>query len=646
MGHGFGGVGGDAGEIGSGAAIADSFDLLRGLMQRPGYAFSDGEVLGNLRLLYSMASVVEAAKLMFVAELRTRPEAVAGARPGRAVQTFLTEALRVSGPQANRDVAAAEALASSSAELPLMAQALADGEVHREHVDVAVSTMRRLPRVLKRALFDPEPELAAQPECERPSESGEEQAGPQESEPSPESAQGSESGAEPAVGAEGEPEEADAHVLLTGAELVDTILTGQARLLPPTTVDRLGRQIVRRLDPTRAERFDADAYERRTCSITSDFAGMGIYRLVVDPATHAQLRALLAKWSAPRPESEAVDECGAVVHVKDVRAPGQRRADALVDLMFAGGATPPVQRPAGPTTDASPAAPAGESAATEPDTTEPDTAEADTAEPVSAERPDDWSDDWSEEWVADWPADEAAGSASEGPVGEGAAFFVAPPVVTAEVTIIATLDQFAAAFGASDPAARAAGAARMSLAGTVGDFAGSDIHPEVLARLSCDSPIRRIVVDGNRVPLHHGRSRRLASAAQKRALAVRDGGCVVPGCPAPPEWTEAHHLVPWEHGGLTDVDAMVLLCARHHTAHHAGVYDIELRDGVAWVRVPAWQDVRRRWLANISATHGSLAERVARVMSSKPRLPWGTWGSGESGESDRTDGSSGSSAAA
>src|SRR3954470_7829892 len=68
---------------------------------------------------------------------------------------FLTEALHESRAQANRDVAAARALMSGDAELPRMAEALAWGEVSPEHVTVAVSTLRQVPKALKTKPVEP-----------------------------------------------------------------------------------------------------------------------------------------------------------------------------------------------------------------------------------------------------------------------------------------------------------------------------------------------------------------------------------------------------------------------------------------------------------------------------------------------------------
>ena len=108
---------------------------------------------------------------------------------------------------------------------------------------------------------------------------------------------------------------------MTGVQAIDDLLTAQSQVLPPSTVDVLGRQIVARLDPDRAERFDADAYRRRTYTWSRDFAGMGVYKFVVDPATDALLQAAIDAWSAPRPTGTALDEHGRIVRVPDERTP-------------------------------------------------------------------------------------------------------------------------------------------------------------------------------------------------------------------------------------------------------------------------------------------------------------------------------------
>jgi hypothetical protein len=59
------------------------------------------------------------------------------------------------------------------------------------------------------------------------------------------------------------------------------------------------------------------------------------------------------------------------------------------------------------------------------------------------------------------------------------------------------------------------------------------------------------------------------------------------------------------------VENLALLCPVHHTAVHARVYVLEMRDGVPWVRLPAWVDYRRPWLKNL--THHRRQESRERV---------------------------------
>jgi hypothetical protein len=70
--------------------------------------------------------------------------------------------------------------------------------------------------------------------------------------------------------------------------------------------------------------------------------------------------------------------------------------------------------------------------------------------------------------------------------------------------------------------------------------------------------------------LAHGRTKRTVTPAQRRALNLRDKGCVIAGCTA--HWTrcEAHHSTPWHRGGSTDLPNLILLCPRHHHLAHEG----------------------------------------------------------------------------
>jgi hypothetical protein len=65
-----------------------------------------------------------------------------------------------------------------------------------------------------------------------------------------------------------------------------------------------------------------------------------------------------------------------------------------------------------------------------------------------------------------------------------------------------------------------------------------------------------------------GRHRRHPTAALRRAVMRRDGGCCrFPGCTRRHR-LNVHHIVFWEHGGRTDLDNLIALCPAHHGAIH------------------------------------------------------------------------------
>ena len=141
------------------------------------------------------------------------------------------------------------------------------------------------------------------------------------------------------------------------------------------------------------------------------------------------------------------------------------------------------------------------------------------------------------------------------------------------------------------------------------------LDPETCRRLACDAAVTRVLVTRHRTnppttatttvahdpgdkasltaqlraaatrlpptlggaptqPLEVGRTSRIVTPAQRTALIVRDGGCVVAGCDRPPAWCEAHHLRHWLHGGPTDLENLALLCRTHHRAVHEGGWQL------------------------------------------------------------------------
>jgi hypothetical protein len=92
----------------------------------------------------------------------------------------------------------------------------------------------------------------------------------------------------------------------------------------------------------------------------------------------------------------------------------------------------------------------------------------------------------------------------------------------------------------------------------------------VAERLLCDAKVARIVMGGESRVLDLGRSTRVVSPALRKAITRRDGHCRFRGCRVPAKWCDVHHVQHWLDGGATDLDNLVLLCRRHHAAHHEG----------------------------------------------------------------------------
>lgn len=122
---------------------------------------------------------------------------------------------------------------------------------------------------------------------------------------------------------------------------------------------------------------------------------------------------------------------------------------------------------------------------------------------------------------------------------------------------------------------------RSTLAGGTCHVVGhGPIEAATAQRLACTSRLLGALTDRHGTVLALGRTTRLATRAQRRALAVRDHGtCQFPGCHQT-RHLDAHHRTPWSHGGATDLDNLLLLCRRHHVLVHEGGLIITPGSGV------------------------------------------------------------------
>jgi hypothetical protein len=167
---------------------------------------------------------------------------------------------------------------------------------------------------------------------------------------------------------------------------------------------------------------------------------------------------------------------------------------------------------------------------------------------------------------------------------------------TAVVTAVITLDDLRAKTG-------------------VGWIEGIDepVSASTVQRLVCEAGYAPLLLGDNGEVLAYGRTRRLFSDAQKRAMAVRDGGCV--NCGAPPGECEGHHVLEWgADDGPTDIENGVLLCSACHHMIHINDFTLRMIGGMPHILAPPWLDPSQTWrplgnprLAMITALRRSIA---------------------------------------
>ena len=125
---------------------------------------------------------------------------------------------------------------------------------------------------------------------------------------------------------------------------------------------------------------------------------------------------------------------------------------------------------------------------------------------------------------------------------------------------------------------------------------GDRLSVAAVRKLACDAQVIPALLGGDGQPSELGRSSRTFTAAQRRALGLRDGsGCAFPECDRPIAWCDGHHIRHWVDGGATDLSNGVLLCCYHHTVIHQGDWIVQMAvDGRPEFLPPGWIDRERR----------------------------------------------------
>ncbi len=119
--------------------------------------------------------------------------------------------------------------------------------------------------------------------------------------------------------------------------------------------------------------------------------------------------------------------------------------------------------------------------------------------------------------------------------------------------------------------------------------------------LLCDARVIPAVLGGAGEVLDVGRASYTFAPAIKRAIRLRDQGCVWAGCTRPAEWTDFHHIDWWVRDfGVTSLGNGCCLCSYHHKVIHQGDWVLRMAgDGRPELIPPRWIDPRQQPRRNV-----------------------------------------------
>jgi hypothetical protein len=103
---------------------------------------------------------------------------------------------------------------------------------------------------------------------------------------------------------------------------------------------------------------------------------------------------------------------------------------------------------------------------------------------------------------------------------------------------------------------------------------GGQITAAQARRLACQAGLIPAILGGKSQVLDLGRKSRGYTEYQRIAMALTQGGCTAVDCDRPPAMCDAHHDIPWSHGGRTDLKTGRLLCGHHHRRIHDPHYRV------------------------------------------------------------------------
>ncbi|WP_159085001.1 HNH endonuclease signature motif containing protein [Planctomonas deserti] len=148
---------------------------------------------------------------------------------------------------------------------------------------------------------------------------------------------------------------------------------------------------------------------------------------------------------------------------------------------------------------------------------------------------------------------------------------------------------------------------------------GEAVSIGTIRREVCSTGTVAVVLDDDGQCVNVGREQRLFTARQRIGLAVRDGGCMWPGCDRPPSWCEAHHINQWKRDhGKTDIADGILLCKHHHLLLHNNGWDIR-RTGGQYLLLPPRSISPTREARHLATKSRAVQDWNARRHRLRPR---------------------------
>jgi hypothetical protein len=152
------------------------------------------------------------------------------------------------------------------------------------------------------------------------------------------------------------------------------------------------------------------------------------------------------------------------------------------------------------------------------------------------------------------------------------------------------------------------------------DGLGAPVGIAVARQVGCGGAIQSVILDRSGRIIGLRAPQRCFTGVQRRAIALRDGGCIIPGCHVPTGWCEVHHVTPHAHDpDGTHTDNGVLLCWFHHRTIDTTGWEIRMSSGLPQIKAPPWLDRSGGW-RQAAGSPARITEGLARVAGGVARV--------------------------